>query len=271
MLTGIRRPLPQPTREAGPPPEAELGDRVAVIASWGTTGRASRSVRALVSECDRLGYRSLLVSADETPAPLHWADRPESATVLRRANRGHDFGSWATTLAQYPLLAERPRVLLINDSMLGPFAPLDDVVGHFESTDCDVWGLVDTVQIAPHVQSHFMGYHDGWLARPEMRDWWSRVRHVRAKDALVARYEIGLSRRLHQMGARIAVRFPWQDVVRAGDNPTGHGWRRLAMRGFPFLKRIVHDNPQDFADSGDFASVFRELYGVDLREWAEDR
>ena len=113
--------------------------------------------------------------------------------MVRRANVGHDFGSWAAALAAWPALALAERVLLVNDSVLGPFAPLTDVLADFDGGPEPVWGLVRSDQRRPHLQTFFVGYRDGALAHPALDRFWKDVRVERDKARIVRYCELGLS------------------------------------------------------------------------------
>jgi hypothetical protein len=73
---------------------------------------------------------------------------------------------------------------------------------------------------------------------------------------------------LRRAGMRLGVGFPWQDVVVQGGNPTSAGWRRLLLRGFPWIKReIVLRPPPEVPDGDDVAAVVRQLFDEDVTTW----
>ena len=79
------------------------------------------------------GYRVVVVTTAESPEPLDWGiDRPTGLTVICRPNVGYDFGSWATALHRYPVIADAQRVLLLNDSIVGPFTTIEPLLGKFQ-------------------------------------------------------------------------------------------------------------------------------------------
>ena len=118
-------------------------ERAAVVASWSARPEASRSLHRLLSELSRAGFEVLLVRAVDGPAVLDWgaASLPAGVTVVGRPNVGYDFGSWCAALASFPGVTKADRLLLVNDSFLGPFAPLQNVLRHFDEAPVDVWGL----------------------------------------------------------------------------------------------------------------------------------
>lgn len=257
-----------PVLEAGDPPPA-TAPKVAFFAHHGERPTVSRSVRELIATLITNGYHVVLMSSSEFPEPLHWPDGlPDGVTVFRRDNLGYDFGSWAAGLALYPKAASAPYVLLVNDSLVGPFAPLDELLTQFEQSQADVWALVDTTQEKYHVQSYFVGYRNGVLAEPALQKFWDNIRVEQDKLMIVRRYEIGGTQWLLRHGFSIEVAFPYSTVVAEGFNPTSFGWRQLLAHGFPFVKReMVLNPPELIPDAGDVAAVVRERFGVDVQEW----
>ena len=148
---------------------------------------------------------------------------PEGTTVLRRVNVGYDFGSWASVLAAFPGVAAASRVLLVNDSLIGPFAPLGPILADFEACAAPVWGLSGSLQHRPHVQSFFVGYKDGMLGHPAMRRFWSDVR-VESRKAKIVRFnELGLSEALDEAGIGWETMFAPEPG--GPPNPTINDWQ----------------------------------------------
>ncbi|MEP7019133.1 MAG: rhamnan synthesis F family protein [Pseudonocardiales bacterium] len=242
--------------------------RAAVLVHWAPSPRLSRSVTTLVNELSSVGYRPVLVSACEAPDPLEWnGKRPEDAVVLRKPNIGYDFGSWAVALNELPAIAEADKVILVNDSMVGPFAPITDIVARFESSTADVFGLTDTRQYFRHLQSYFLGFNRGVLADKPLAAFFADVREEHDKWNIVRRYELGLSRMLQQEGYGIVAGFRADDVVQPGDNPVIRGWWRLLERGFPFVKREVLRNPDVVPRAEWVAREVRAVFGEQIEDW----
>lgn len=257
-----------PVLEGGIPLPA-TARKVAFFAHHGEHPTVSRSVSELTGQLVSNGYHVVLMSSSEFAEPLLWpGGLPDGVTVFRRDNIGYDFGSWAAGLALYPQAASAPYVLLVNDSLVGPFAPLDGLLADFEASDADVWALVDTTQEKYHVQSYFVGYRHGVLADPALRKFWDNIRVEPEKLMIVRRYEIGGTQWLLRHGYTIEVAFPYATVVAEGFNPTSFGWRRLLAHGFPFVKReMVLNPPELIPDAGDVGAVVRERFGADVQEW----
>lgn len=244
-------------------------DRVAVIASFSSYPTVSRSLRELVGELQACGYRVILVRASEDVRPLDWAGtRPLDLLVVRRPNRGYDFGSWASVLNVLPQVRSAEFVLLLNDSILGPFGSIRDVVKNFESSRADVWGSVTNPQILPHLQTFFYGFRRQSLENRVLRRFWRSVRPQASKDEYIWKYEIGLTRILLSeafvLDSMFAVGAFGPDRV----NPTLDRWRELVDGGFPFIKRALVVAPSDEERAAEIAKFVRERYQQNVLDWS---
>lgn len=245
-------------------------DRVAFLAHWSEDRRQSRSTMRLIGELQRLGYRVIVSSSSPADGPLDFESpdvRTDELTVLRRPNLGYDFGSWAVAMAAHTELLHRSYVLLVNDSLVGPFAPIDGVIQDFEASTADVWGLVESSQFARHLQSFFRGFRYGCLAETAMRRFWRDLRVIPEKSDLIGHYEYGFSEFLTRHGFSTTSLVRHDDVVRAGLNPTILGWERLLDAGVPFVKRELVRFPHLAPDGHRLPEVVSERYGTDVSAW----
>lgn len=277
--------------ESGPARGREWApERVAVMAHWSADPIPSRSVVTMLQELDASGYTTLLVSAADVAGPIErtctWApgepSLPEMTAVLRRANVGYDFGSWSSALTAFPRLAQAAKVLLVNDSMIGPLVPLAPVVTDFESRSSRAWGLIRSDQHRPHLQSFFLGFQDGVLDSGALRAFWADIRVETRKSRTVRYGELALSEVLDEAGIE------WQTMfapdAKGPVNPTMKGAAHLLHRGFPFVKANgVPDGPvaerlrewlprgAEMSPSGDSSIVERLRFRLDIEGLAWDR
>lgn len=245
--------------------------RVAFVAHWSPGTRQPRSTTRLISELQRLGYRTIVCSTSPAEGPLAFSADPDvrcdELTVLRRPNLGYDFGSWAVAMERYEHLLDRENVLLVNDSLVGPFGPLDDIISDFEHTTSDIWGMVESSQFTSHLQSYFRGFRYGVLAEPAMRRYWRDIRVVGDKDLLIERYEYGFTTFAVRYGYSTAAFVDHRQAVGRGLNPTIQGWRALLDAGVPFVKRELVRRPDLASDGYRLPQVVAERFGTDVMEW----
>jgi hypothetical protein len=250
---------------------------VAVLAHWSTDAEPSRSVVTMLQELAAGGFETVLVSAADAVGPLSrvctWVPDapclPVATMVLRRANVGYDFGSWAAVLSAFPGVRRARRVLLVNDSLIGPFSSLAPILADFEAGPTPVWGLSGSLQHRPHMQSFFMGYRDGVLDSAPLRAFWTDIR-VESRKAKTVRYdELGLSEALDE--ARIAWRTMFEPVPGGPQNPTIEDWPGMLRAGFPFVKSEALVAPTTWvAEAEGLASALRRELGEDPAAWLPD-
>lgn len=246
-------------------------DRLAFVATWSPKAGLSRSASHLIGELQMIGYQVVVCSTStdpkpETPYPGEMLDFDE-VTIVRRPNLGYDFGSWAVLANLYSHLLGADKVLMVNDSLLGPFAPLNDALADFETTSADVWGLVESGQVTDHLQSFFRGFRYGCLAEPTMREFWQSLRVIDDKPMLIRAYEYGFSSLLKEWNFSADCFVDYRGITGRRHNPTIAGWRRLLDAGVPFLKRELARRPDLVPDGSEIGPVLRERYGVTLSDW----
>jgi hypothetical protein len=244
---------------------------VAVIAAWTERETPSRSLVRLAEELDHNGFDVIVACASDA-IRLRWPDRGPRSSVYQRDNVGYDFGSWAEALHHLPVIRSAEEVLLMNDSFLGPFRELSQLIEDFRRSTTPVWGLVSSAQVHWHVQSHCIGYRQQVLEAPQLRRFWDEVRVLPDKTHVIQAYELGLSDLFARVQIPVTVRYPHEWVSPQGCNVTVEGWNQLLLLGFPFIKRELMRAP--FIQTGimriDRDRVWEranQCFGVDLWEW----
>ncbi len=274
----FRRPVSRPlVLETAPGLRIEKGDvsrlaaydRIALVAGYSQTERQSRSTFAYLNELAKSGFGVLYISTCESAKPLEFArPLPDCVLIARRPNVGYDFGSWAVALHTYPDLARKPYVLLTNDSMLGPFAPLSDLLENACRTlRADVLAATMSKQIVTHLQSFFLLFRGGILADPQLGMFFARVRREAAKEDVVKHYELELMRILNYLGYSFSVLYPPGMLGCGSSNPTLASWKRLLDEGWPFVKKTILREPQCAADGKDVARTVARKFHTDINEW----
>ena len=253
--------------ERGTLPEGEL-ERVALVAQYSSGAEQSRSLSVYLQQLDAAGFLPVLVSTCELDAPLEFPHGlPDSTVILRRPNLGYDFGSWSTGLGVFPQIRRAQRVLLTNDSLLGPFSDISCLLDWACSPGPDIRAMTMSYQIVRHLQSFFLCFHDGVLEDAAWRVFFNSIRVEPSKEEVVERYELGLSRHAFEQA------YSWDVFVAASDfgtensNPTIEGWRALLEAGIPFVKRTMMTHP-DLADQRPaVARNVKQRFHTDIREW----
>jgi lipopolysaccharide biosynthesis protein len=154
--------------------------------------------------------------------------------------------------------------------MVGPFAPVEDLLGRARGAGQDVWAVTSSLQLTPHLQTYFLRFAPGVLARPELVRFFDGVRHLTNKVAIVRRYELGLTRAVNDAGLGSAVGFPAATLGAGRDNPTLVSWRELMEAGYPFFKRTLLRDPRVMVDANALRDAVGEIFGVDPAPFLED-
>jgi len=273
------RPDPILRLEPGedPAPDARA---VALFVQFSPDGTITEMVRRQVEAYRGLGFAVVLVSNSPAfPEPAWQGARQVASLVVHRRNEGLDFGAWKdlvpVALARWPAAEE---LLLVNDSVLGPIRPLAPVVDGMRASGPGVFGLLESLQGGPHLQSWFTLVR-GRAAVADLARFLARLRLSRSKWKIIQRGELRISRAMREAGHRVAAWHRYEELVRAALadpaerdylmravpawlagidparhlailmdrplNPAHHLWRVLSgPAGCPFIKtELVRRNP----------------------------
>jgi lipopolysaccharide biosynthesis protein len=219
-----------------------LGPDVALFCHFDPAGAVRQNVLHYLAALRSSGFSVVAVSNSGWLEPAGLAAlRDACAAVLLRRNRGWDFAAWREAMERLGLpRPETRRVLLANDSVYGPLAPLEPLLAQMDHT-ADVWGMTDSEELGWHLQSYFLLIGPGVLRSAAWRRFWRGVRPMPSKLLTILWYEIGLSRCLRRAGFRLQALFPFETVAQdsPSHNPTLASWQALRAAGFPFIKREV--------------------------------
>ena len=244
---------------------APFGPDLALFAHYDPAGAVSAETLGYVDALRREGRTVLFASnAGRLAAEAQRELRARCGGVLTRENAGHDFSAWRAAMLRWNLPQPGTRtVLLVNDSMHGPFGSLRPALAQMDLGRADVWALTDSAQRGSHLQSYFVLAGPAALRHPAWAAFWAGVRPARSREWAISGGELRFSRAMATAGLRLAAVWPYETVQRrfladppasplerahhaavvrklgAGDavNPTIDLWRALLRLGFPLVKR----------------------------------
>lgn len=251
---------------------------VAVMVQYSPSGEVSEMVLRQVAAYRALGFAVVFVSNSPAFPEESWqAVRADAALVVHRRNRGLDFGAWRDLV---PVALERwpgaEELLLVNDSVLGPIRPLGPVLDALRGEGPGFFGMLESIQGGPHLQSWFT-LARGYAAVREAAAFLARFRPSRSKWKIVQRGELRMARAMRAAGHRVAAVHGYESLIdlaladpaeraylaravpfpitrdallRRPLNPAHHLWRVLAgPAGCPFIKtELVRRNPWSLPD-----------------------
>ena len=138
-------------------------------------------------------------------------------------------------------LEKATHVLLCNDSVYGPISDLATAIKPMLQQDEEAWGLTESHQLRPHLQSFFLLFGRSILQEPRIRNVFHSVQQQPHRQAVIEHYELGLSRALLAAGIQLKALIP-ADIHRrslCGQpmlNPTAWPLSSLKL-GLPVLKK----------------------------------
>jgi hypothetical protein len=267
--------------EDGVRPEPEA-TRIALYVHYSATGRVSEMVRCQLGLLGQFGFAIVFISmAAQIPEDDWQAARALCALVVHRENFGRDFGAWHDLLPEVRRRWPRPdELMLANDSVLGPINPLAPIFEAMRAGGEGLFGLTESLQGGPHLQSYLL-LARGNAAAGDLMDFLQTMYVSHSKWLLVQIGEIRLARWMRRRGYRVAAVFGYDRLVQAAVadpaerlrlmesnaklrnldrlaadqaaallhewplNPTQHLWHVLATKfGGPFVKtELVLRNP----------------------------
>jgi hypothetical protein len=213
VIAGARlRPRKGPfirERIAGADPLSD-SSHVAIYAHYDGQGEIHAFHLEMLRALREAGFRVTLVSNAERLAPASIAAAaPFVRELLLRPNIGYDFGAFRDALHHLHDLRHCEQLLLCNDSVYGPFAPLGPLLARAEPSEADVWGMTEGRNHGPHLQSYFLLLHRRAIAHPAFVAFWRDMPYLNDKFAVVEAGELRLSRAFAAAGLRLRALFPY--------------------------------------------------------------
>jgi hypothetical protein len=201
---------------AWPAGEMRLGPRIAIFVHYDGAGGVGEHTLHYVRALHAAGLSVLFVTNSGRLQPAAMAAlQPVCAGILIRRNIGYDFGAMREGLEYLKLpRADTELVVLANDSIYGPFRPLDDLLARIDLGVADMWGATDSWQRRYHVQSYFVAVGRKVLENPAWPAFWKQIRPVKSKTWVVNNYEVGLSQRMLRGGLRLSSVWRYHDLIR---------------------------------------------------------
>ncbi len=164
-----------------------------------------------------------------------------------RENTGLDFGAWQH-LIELGCVADAEFIVLANDSVIGPLQPLAPIFAGMQGLGRDVWGMVESHEMAWHLQSWFLCFtREAWQSPPIARILALPFREM-VRAEIILHGEVGLGASIRAAGLRWAASWPER---RRGlrrllaINPMHLDWMSILGSGsVPFIKvELLRENP----------------------------
>ncbi len=217
--------------------------------------------------------------------------------TIIRDNIGYDFLSWKIGIQSISNIEHYDEILICNDSVYGPFFPLDNIFTMMNNKPNDFWGMTDNHDIKCHIQSYFVVFKKNILGSRAFKDFWDSVKIEPSKDQIIKKYEIGLTQLLISSNFKPGVyvdapsfykfiqhivssafRIKPSEIInkliykkgqllnRKAANQTLYNWKNLIIKKrMPFLKiELLRDNPLNI-NIDDYENTIRSHSSYDIK------
>lgn len=173
--------------------------------------------------------------------------------IFYRENRGFDAGGYKDALCDFlgwDKVLAFDELVLVNDSMFGPFKPMKDIFAEMEEKKVDFWGLTkhgeaksDGISYIPaHIQSYFLAIGSKLLHSRVFRDYWEDMRYYETFHDTVLNHELKFTQHFVSLGYSydILADTAINNSSKIENNFSQYetlSYELIRKRNFPFLKK----------------------------------
>lgn len=271
-----RSNLVRETRQADDPLPSSRSE--AVYVHFDREGDVADYVVHQLRELVDAGFRTTFVSNSPRLPERSWARvLPFCKVIIWRFNTGYDFGAYKDGIASIKDLDRLDRLILMNDSVYGPFRKLRDTLSGIDESRTDFWGITDSFEYRHHLQTFFMLFFSQALRSSAFQSFWRNLPYINYKRWIIRNCEVKLTQVLEGDGLRLGVLAPYWSVANSvktrlletavpdlppsergaylrfrlrilddrAVNPMQYFWDSLIIDdGCPFIKReLIQSNP----------------------------
>lgn len=172
--------------------------------------------------------------------------------IFYRENTGFDAGGFKEvlcSLAGWNKVLKYDELILVNDSIFGPFKEMGKIFADMEEKEADFWGLTKMgpslefgEYIPEHIQTFFCVIRTSMLHSAVFKDYWEEMPYYKTFDAVVKKHEIRFTSYFANLGYKYAVLADTEtnDSSNIANNYLQYGTichELIRKRNFPFLKK----------------------------------
>jgi len=197
-------------------PASLKGGDIAIVSTFRPPGRSEHNLVSYVRSLAESGFQTVVVDTSDSVSPsVEEFLRSQSDLYIRRENIGWDFSSWLSMIAFFPELESTAnRLLLTNDSNFGPFTDLATYLAPNEISETnDIWGLPESLQHEPHLQSFFVVFERSSLERNALTDFANSYKFPADKQRIILDGEVALTQSMLAKGLRLGVHHSYDSLA----------------------------------------------------------
>lgn len=199
------------------------------------------ALRHMVSCYKAAGWRVVL-GFDHELSPdifVNCSSEQKPDGVLACGHAGYDFFTWRLLWETLQQGAMPARVLLSNDSVIGPLKPIANLSDFIKNHPAEVLGFVESYEQLPHLQSWGIVFQGRPLREGALWRYLAQACENIDKRHLISRMEVRLARWFATQGYRVASICSPVSQIEGTPNSSIAGWRHILELGVPFIKREV--------------------------------
>lgn len=173
--------------------------------------------------------------------------------IFLRENLGFDAGGFKDALCKYlgwDKVLAYDELVLVNDSMFGPFRSMKEIFAEMSNRIVDFWGLTKHGEtrngivgyIPEHIQTFFLVIRYEMFHCPQFREYWEKMPYYSSFDETVKQHEMRFTKIFSEWGytfdslANTSV----NDSINIENNYSQYAvlsYELIKKRNFPFLKK----------------------------------
>ena len=255
-----------------------MSQPVCLFALWSPEGILFPHQTHYLSELKSCGFRIVLAFSGAIRLPyetLAFCDVHDIETVLRQ-NAGLDFGAWSD-LNTPAYLRDATEILLTNDSIIGPFAPLAPPLRRLREKQADISGMVGSRLYRPHLQSWFLLFKRKAFDRPAIQRIFALPFASMSRDEIIWHGELGIA--AAAQAEKLTLGALWHPNIMIDRwfplNPMHFQWEHLITDGHvPFVKaELLRSNAFNVPTRQAWENICHAsgFSPEDIQKWLETR
>jgi hypothetical protein len=234
--------------------------RLAIYAVFVPDGRLKTYHKLMLRALREARYATVMVNSTVAGADglLEQVGELAEGVIVRRG-QGRDFASWVIALTHVaPALENVDHVLLLNDSLIGPFGNLAPVIKSMEDDAADFKGLTESNEIAHHLQSSLLMLSRNAVFSGPFLTFLLRFLPGLTRKQVIEDGEVGLSQRMIAAGVATSAQAPHTMIIQS--------W----LEQFPEYVAWARSLPDQLEKTGLYRLFGREVasrFACYLEEW----
>lgn len=118
-------------------------------------------------------------------------------------HKKYDFGSWSELIKNigWDTICKYDNLILINDSVYGPFYDIKKVIDNFYKSNADFYGFTpNPKRHSYHIQSYFIMMKHNVFVNKKVQRFFDDIKELSNKGDIIKLYEKGFSNLLYSLG-----------------------------------------------------------------------